>query len=115
LCGTRVNLRSAGKSGRRRCTAPRQLTRPEITMSTLPSRPLRILLATLGSRGDVEPFVHLGRRALAAGHSVLLASPDQADLPTDGLDVVSLGVRFSDLAPGPGTSPGRAFREHIRP
>jgi len=76
---------------------------------------LRILLATLGSRGDVEPFVHLGRRALAAGHSVLLASPDQADLPTDGLDVVSLGVRFSDLAPGPGTSPGRAFREHIRP
>lgn len=78
-------------------------------------KPLRIFMATLGSRGDVEPFLHLARAAEAAGHNVRLAIPDQDDLPTDGLDLVSLGVRFSDLAQDRSTASMRAFREQIRP
>lgn len=78
-------------------------------------RPARLLLATLGSRGDVEPFVHLARAAQNAGFTVRIAIPDQQDINTDGLDTVSLGIRFADLTQKPGTSVSRSFREQIRP
>lgn len=78
-------------------------------------RPARLLLATLGSRGDVEPFVHLARAAQNAGLTVRIAIPDQQDINTDGLDAVSLGIRFADLTQKPGTSASRSFREQIRP
>lgn len=79
------------------------------------TRPLRLLLGTLGSRGDVEPFLHLAHAAQAAGHSVRVAIPDQNDLATDGLDIVSLGVRFTDFAQGRSSSAMHEFRKRIRP
>src|SRR5690606_41887919 len=77
-------------------------------------RPSRLLLATLGSRGDVEPFVHLARAAQRAGLAVRLAVPDQREVDTQGLDAVGLGIRFSDLAPTPGSSAMSEFRK-IKP
>lgn len=82
------------------------------------TRPVRLLLATLGSRGDVEPFLWLARAAEDAGHTVRIALPDSAEIDTDGLDAVSLGISFADLAErlgGGPTSALRAFRERIRP
>lgn len=78
-------------------------------------RPARLLFATLGSRGDVEPFVHLARAAQHAGFIVRIAIPDQQDINADGLDTVSLGIRFADLTQKPGTSAVRSFREQVRP
>jgi len=77
-----------------------------------------MLLATLGSRGDVEPFLWLARAARDAGHEVRLAVPDSAEIDTQGLDAVSLGISFADLAEslgGGGIAAMTAFRERIRP
>ncbi|WP_104166225.1 glycosyltransferase [Arthrobacter sp. SX1312] len=52
---------------------------------------MRLLLATAGSRGDVEPFVALAERALAAGHEVRLVVPDNSGVEMGDLDVVSMG------------------------
>ncbi len=81
-------------------------------------RPKRMLFATLGSRGDVEPFLCLARAARHAGHEVRLAVPDSAEIDNRGLDAVSLGISFADLAEnlsGGGMAAMRAFRERIRP
>lgn len=37
---------------------------------------MKVLVITHGSRGDVQPFVALGRGLIEAGHEVLLAAPD---------------------------------------
>lgn len=77
--------------------------------------PRRVLVATAGSRGDVEPFLSLAAALRDAGHIVLVAAPDDPDVGGD-VDVVSLGVSFADLATVVAGSGGlRAFREHIRP
>lgn len=80
-------------------------------------RPKRLLLATLGSRGDVEPFLWLARAARDAGHEVRVALPEAPDVDTTGLDTVSLGISFADLADSldGGLAAARAFRERIRP
>lgn len=82
-----------------------------------PGRPTRLLLATLGSRGDVEPFLWLARAARDAGHEVRVALPEAADVDTTGLDAVTLGISFADLADSldGGLGAARAFRERIRP
>lgn len=63
----------------------------------------------------MEPFVHLARAAHRAGITVRIAVPDQQEVDTQGLDAVSLGIRFADLAPAPGSSAITAFRETVRP
>lgn len=81
-------------------------------------RQVRMLFATLGSRGDVEPFLCLARAAQHAGCEVRLAVPDSAEIDTRGLDAVSLGISFADLAEslsGGAMASMRAFRERIRP
>jgi len=79
---------------------------------------MRILLATLGSRGDVEPFLWLARAARDAGHEVRVALPGSGDVDTTGVDAVDLGVSFAELADtltgGAGASL-RAYRDRIRP
>ncbi len=35
---------------------------------------MKILIATIGSRGDVQPYINLAQGLLAAGHEVSLAS-----------------------------------------
>ena len=79
---------------------------------------MRILLVTAGSRGDVEPFVALARRAAASGHTVLVAAPDRSSVDTNGIDVRSLGVDFSAMIESQGVSPVAAMRnlrEVVRP
>lgn len=79
---------------------------------------MKILLATLGSRGDVEPFLWLARATEEGGHQVRVAVPDDADVDLADLDAVSLGVSFTDLSDSlrvKGESALRSFRERIRP
>ncbi|MGJ9425351.1 glycosyltransferase [Nesterenkonia halotolerans] len=73
---------------------------------------MRILLATAGSRGDVEPFVALAHRAVRAGHEVRLVVPDNSGADLADLDVVSLGVDYSALIAQQGVSPAAAFRSY---
>jgi hypothetical protein len=46
----------------------------ESPMSAAPPRPLRILILTIGSRGDVQPTIMLGRALRADGHDVTIAT-----------------------------------------
>lgn len=90
--------------------------RSEVIVSD--TRAARLLLVTLGSRGDVEPFLCLARAARDAGHRVRVALPDSAETHTRGLDTVSLGINFADLAEsldGGMLGGMRAFRERVRP
>lgn len=79
---------------------------------------MRILLATAGSRGDVEPFAALARRALSRGHDVRLVAPDNSGAPLDGVDVVSMGVDYSRMIEDQGvsvTAALRSYRSVVRP
>ncbi|GAA1055093.1 glycosyltransferase [Agromyces luteolus] len=79
---------------------------------------MKLLLVTAGSRGDVEPFVTVARRAAAAGHDVRLAIPDRSGVDTTGIDVRSLEADFSALIESQGVSPlaaMRNLREVVRP
>lgn len=74
---------------------------------------MRMLLATLGSRGDVEPFMWLARAAQREGHEVRVALPVSEDVDTEGVDAAGLGISFADLAEtlGGGVSASmRAYR-----
>lgn len=79
---------------------------------------MRLLLATAGSRGDVEPFAALARRATAEGHTVRLLAPDNSDADLRGVDVASLGVDFTRMIETQGVSPLaalRSMRTTVRP
>lgn len=57
---------------------------------------MKVLIMTLGTRGDVQPFIALGRGLLAAGHEVVLAAPHRfADF------VAGHGVPFAGVDDGP--------------
>ncbi|WP_258062554.1 glycosyltransferase [Arthrobacter sp. B0490] len=79
---------------------------------------MRILLVTAGSRGDVEPFAVLARRARSAGHAVRLVLPDNSGVDVAGLDVAGLAVDYSRLIEQQGVSLGaalRSYRSIVRP
>ncbi|WP_353813496.1 glycosyltransferase [Agromyces sp. SYSU T00266] len=79
---------------------------------------MKLLLVTAGSRGDVEPFAALARRASAAGHEVRLALPDRSGVDTSGLDARSLEADFSSIIESQGVSPlaaMRNLRDVVRP
>lgn len=79
---------------------------------------MRILLATAGSRGDVEPFVALGERALADGHEVRLVAPDNSGVDMGDLDVASMGVDYARMIEDQGVSVAAAVRHYravVRP
>ncbi|MFI9380006.1 glycosyltransferase [Kutzneria sp. NPDC052558] len=81
---------------------------------------MRILLLTAGSRGDVEPFLALGRRAVRDGHTVrigvtreFVATAEKADL-----DAAALDANYAELVAEQGVSPlaaMRSFRSTIMP
>jgi rhamnosyltransferase subunit B len=56
--------------------------------------PIRILIAALGSHGDVHPFLGLGRTLLARGHEVQLIAPAmyEAMARSLGLQFVPIGT-----------------------
>ncbi len=79
---------------------------------------MRLLLVTAGTRGDVDPFAVLARRALRAGHEVRLVVPDNSGVDTSGIDVASLGVDYSQWIQDQGVSLGaalRSYRSVVRP
>lgn len=79
---------------------------------------MKIMLLTAGTRGDVEPFLALGRAASAKGHQVRTAIPDNSGTDTTGLDTVSLRMDFAQLISDQGVSPlaaAKAFRTVIHP
>ena len=75
---------------------------------------VRILLLTAGSRGDVEPFVALGQRALDRGHEVCLCVTREFVDPVRaaGLDVATLEGDFADLVAQQGVSAWAALRSY---
>ncbi|MFC4903325.1 glycosyltransferase [Kocuria oceani] len=73
---------------------------------------MRMMLLTAGSRGDVEPFAALARRAAAQGHEVRLAAPENPGADLSGLDTVGLEVEFQRLIGTQGASPWTAVRHY---
>ncbi|MGX5356973.1 glycosyltransferase [Kocuria sp. KH4] len=73
---------------------------------------MRMMLLTAGSRGDVEPFAALARRAAAHGHEVRLAVPENPGADLSGLDTVGLEVDVQRLIGTQGVSPWRAVRSY---
>ncbi|KUH80891.1 MULTISPECIES: glycosyltransferase [unclassified Mycobacterium] len=61
---------------------------------------MKFVLASWGSRGDVEPFAAVGRELLARGHNVRMAvSPDMVDFVADaGLTAVGYGPNVQPIA-----------------
>jgi len=57
---------------------------------------MKVLIMTLGTRGDVQPFIALARGLLAAGHEVVLAAPQRFA----GF-VAGHGVPFAGVDDGP--------------
>lgn len=56
---------------------------------------MKVTILTLGSRGDVQPYVALAKGIVAAGHDVTIAAepPYEAMVTNNGIDYVSLGRR----------------------
>lgn len=83
----------------------------------------RILLATTGTRGDVQPLVALGRELARRGHEITVAAPDDARplVEAHGLAFRSAGVDFEALSRSArgrdwlesGASP-LAYARHVR-
>lgn len=65
--------------------------------STVPKsffRPLRIVILTVGTRGDVQPFIVLAQHIREAGHSVAIVSSTnfQKLIEDSGLEFISSGI-----------------------
>ncbi|MEU4422292.1 glycosyltransferase [Actinoplanes sp. NPDC024001] len=57
---------------------------------------MKVLILTLGTRGDVQPFIALAQQLQARGHEAVLGAPERfADL------VTTHGVRFAGVDDGP--------------
>ncbi|PLW44886.1 hypothetical protein PCASD_09154 [Puccinia coronata f. sp. avenae] len=60
-------------------------------------RPLRIVCLTIGSRGDVQPYISLAKRLMQDGHTVTIAShPEYRGW------VESFGILYKDVGGDPG-------------
>jgi sterol 3beta-glucosyltransferase len=75
---------------------------------------MRILLLTTGSRGDVEPFLALARRARDAGHDVRLGVTREfvAAVEAAGIEAAPLDGDYSALVAAQGVSPLAALRSY---
>lgn len=64
---------------------------------------MRFLLASIGSRGDMEPFLAIGELLKKKGHHVICMFPDQyGSLATDsGFEFIGLGPEFIDMLHSP--------------
>lgn len=73
---------------------------------------MRILLLTAGSRGDVEPFLALARRAAAEGHDVRLGVTREFVARAADVDVTPLDGDYAALVAAQGVSPWAALRSY---
>lgn len=60
---------------------------------------MKIILVSVGTRGDMEPFIAIGELLKRKGHDVILAFPEQfRNLATDSkMEFASLGSRYVNL------------------
>ncbi|MBW8870558.1 MAG: glycosyltransferase, partial [Acidobacteriales bacterium] len=87
----------------------------------------KISIHTLGTRGDVQPYIGLAEALMAAGYEVLLVAPEQFETFVHGHDIAffPLPGEFLELlnspegkkAIGEGSGFGSGFKllKHIRP
>lgn len=88
---------------------------------------MRISIETLGTRGDVQPYVALALGLIAAGHQVQIAAPEQfealvteraisfAALPGEFLALLDSPEGKAAIAGGQGFSSGLKMLKHVRP
>jgi UDP:flavonoid glycosyltransferase YjiC (YdhE family) len=88
---------------------------------------MRISIETLGTRGDVQPYLALANRLQAKGHDVQLAGPMQfadmaagrgvpyASLPSEFLALLDTPEGKASMAGGKGLGAGFKLLEHVRP
>jgi sterol 3beta-glucosyltransferase len=88
---------------------------------------MRIAIQTLGTRGDVQPYLALARGLLARGHAVQLAGPVQFEalarqhevpyhgLPAEFLNLLDTPEGKAAIAGGSGFSAGFKLLKHVRP
>lgn len=89
---------------------------------------MRVAIETMGTRGDVQPYLALARALMARGHDVQLAAPEQfASFARDnGVPFVGLPAEFLDLLDSPeaksamsgagkGFSGGFKLLKYVRP
>lgn len=88
---------------------------------------MKISISTLGTRGDVQPYVALARALRQAGHSTLLVAPTQfaefarhhgvpfAPLPGEFLALIDTPEGKRAISGGRGFSAGFKLLKHIRP
>ena len=64
---------------------------------------MKIVLLTLGTRGDVGPFIALGKALVSRGHDVVLGAPDnnQKWIEGHGLEYSSIGVDMQEFIQSP--------------
>jgi vancomycin aglycone glucosyltransferase len=72
---------------------------------------MRVLLAAVGTRGDVQPLAALGQKLTEAGHQVRLCVPEafRAWVEDRGFEMAPIGPQSwaGTIMPEPGTAPGR--------
>lgn len=88
---------------------------------------MRIAIQTMGTRGDVQPYIALARQLVARGHAVQLAGPDQYAglVGGHGIDFHALPAEFlalmetpegkAALAGGEGFAAGFKLLKYVRP
>lgn len=70
---------------------------------------MRVVVAAVGSRGDVVPLCHLAARLSGRGHDVTLVTHGTyADLVPPGIDLISVPSDPAELMAGPAASAVRA-------
>jgi vancomycin aglycone glucosyltransferase len=76
---------------------------------------MRVLLSTIGSRGDVQPLVALARQLLASGQEVhLCVPPDFQDWITSlGMSVIPIGPKLRSTGKASPSAP-RPTPEQMR-
>jgi UDP:flavonoid glycosyltransferase YjiC (YdhE family) len=88
---------------------------------------MRIAIQTLGTRGDVQPYLALARRLIGQGHQVQIAAPEQfaafvsrhgvpfSPLPGEFLALLDTAEGKAAIAGGRGFSAGLKLLRHVRP
>lgn len=88
---------------------------------------MRISIQTLGTRGDVQPYLALARELISRGHDVQLAGPEQfaglassanvpfASLPGEFLALLDTPEGKAAVAGGRGFSAGFKLLKYVRP
>ncbi len=88
---------------------------------------MRVAIHTLGTRGDVQPYLALALGLKARGHEVLLAAPSQfeafvaargiafAQLPGEYLDLLETPEGKAAVAGGGGFAAGFKMLKHFKP